>query len=194
MLDESIQLVGERAKLMTMEQAHVEALFEAGRFLDIWSYMPIKVETMQDMSKLVEQAIAAKRAGREFPFVVIDNLGGRIVGSTRFLDISEANRHVEIGWTWLTPDVWRTRINTECKYLLLKYCFEVLGLIRVQIKTDKRNSRSQEAIERIGGVKEGVLRKHRILSDGYVRDSVYYSVIDDEWPTVKLNLETMLRR
>jgi len=115
------------------------------------------------------------------------------VGSTRFLNISIQNRNLEIGSTWLSPTVWRTRINTECKYLLLKHCFETLGTIRVQLKTDSRNVRSQRSIERLGAVKEGVLRNHMIMPDGYLRDSVVYSIIDKEWVQVKNKLESMLR-
>jgi RimJ/RimL family protein N-acetyltransferase len=187
-----VELVGERARLVPMEAKHAEALFEAGRFPEIWAYMPMKVETAGDMERMVTEALAAKEKGTELPFVVEDQESGRVVGSTRFLDIQTAHRQLEIGWTWYTPDVWRTRINTECKYLLLSYCFEELALVRVQLKTDGRNKRSQRAIERIGGVKEGVLRRHRILPDGYIRDSVYYSVIAEEWPGVKQRLEAML--
>jgi RimJ/RimL family protein N-acetyltransferase len=126
------------------------------------------------------------------PFVIIDKESQKIVGSTRFYDISVPNKGLEIGSTWLTPAMWRTSVNTECKYLLLKHCFETIGTIRVQFKTDSRNIRSQRAIERLGAVKEGVLRNHMILPDDYVRDSVYYSIIDREWPVVKLRLERFI--
>jgi RimJ/RimL family protein N-acetyltransferase len=192
MIEVPVELAGERARLVPMEEKHAEALFEAGRFPEIWAYMPMKVETAGDMERMVTEALAAKEKGTELPFVVEDRETGRVVGSTRFLDIQTTHRQLEIGWTWYTPDVWRTRINTECKYLLLSYCFEELALVRVQLKTDGRNARSQRAIERIGGVKEGVLRRHRILPDGYIRDSVYYSVIAEEWPGVKQRLEAML--
>lgn len=187
-----VELVGERVKLVPMEESHIDGLFEAGRAPQIWTYMSMKVETIDDVKRLVAGAFSAKQAGVEMPFTIIDQESDKIVGSTRFLDISVPNRQLEIGWTWLTPSVWRTRINTECKYLLLKYCFETLGTIRVQLKTDGRNVRSQQAMERIGAVKEGILRKHRIMHDGYIRDSVYFSVIDDEWPCVKARLESML--
>ncbi len=100
---------------------------------------------------------------------------------------------MEIGWTWLARDAWRTPINTECKYLLLRHCFEDLGMVRVQVKTDARNVRAQRAIERLGALREGVLRRHRILPDGYIRNSVYYSILDAEWPAVKARLEGLLR-
>lgn len=189
-----VELVGDRAKLIPMAESHIEGLFGAGSDPQIWAYMPMRVETIEDMRRLVSGALSARATGAEFPFVIIDQESDNIVGSTRFLDISVPNRHLEIGWTWLVPTVWRTRINTECKYLLLKHCFETLRTIRVQLKTDGRNVRSQQAIERIGAVKEGVLRKHRVMPDGYIRDSVYFSVIDDEWSSVKERLESMLQR
>ncbi|MFD1674542.1 GNAT family N-acetyltransferase [Alicyclobacillus fodiniaquatilis] len=191
---EPVELIGKRAKLIPMDESHTADLFEAGWDRSIWTYMPDIAETMDDMRHLVSLALSARDKGTELPFVIVDQHSNKIVGSTRFLDISIPNRHLEVGWTWLSPSVWRTRINTECKYLLLRHGFEQLDMIRVQIKTDGRNVRSQQAIERIGGVKEGVLRKHRILHDGYVRDSVYYSVIAEEWPGVKSRLEKMLSR
>jgi len=144
------------------------------------------------MAGVGKAAIAQRRLKLEWPLVVVDRTTDTIVGSTRYLDIVPAHKAVEIGWTWLTPSVWRTSINTECKYLLLRHAFETAGAIRVCLKTDSRNLRSQAAIERIGGVREGVLRRHRILPDGYRRDSVYYSIIDEEWPAVKARLEAML--
>ncbi|KAB8126144.1 GNAT family N-acetyltransferase [Gracilibacillus oryzae] len=188
-----VVLVGDKVKIQPMEDCHAEELFEAGNNPAIWAYMPMKVQSMEDMKSLVNGALKAKEQGSEFPFVIIDKDSGKIAGSTRFLNISIPNRNLEIGWTWLSPAVWRTRINTESKYLLMKHCFETLGTIRVQLKTDSRNVRSQQAIERLGAVKEGVLRNHRVMPDGYLRDSVYYSVIDEEWGVVKDRLESMLR-
>lgn len=172
----------------------MQELFDAGNSHEIWAYMPMDVQAFDDMKRLVDRALQAREEGTEFPFVIVDQESEKIVGSTRFLDISIANRNLEIGWTWLSPTVWRTRINTECKYLLLKHCFETLGTIRVQLKTDGRNMRSQRAIERLGAVKEGVLRCNRIMYDGYVRDSVYYSVLDQEWKSVKDRLESILQQ
>ena len=125
-------------------------------------------------------------------FTIIDKETNRPVGSTRYMDITLPNRGLEIGWTWLTPSVWRTRMNTECKYLLLKHGFEELNLLRIQLKTDSRNLRSQRAMERLGAVREGVLRRHRLLSDGYQRDTVYYSILAEEWAGVKARLERSL--
>lgn len=187
-----VVLIGDRVKIQPMEDHHVQALFEAENHPDIWTYMPMKVQSIEDMKCLVNRALQARDQGSEFPFVIFDKLSGKIVGSTRFLNISIPNRNLEIGWTWLSPTVWRTRINTECKYLLLKHCFETLGAIRVQLKTDGRNIRSQQAIERLGAVKEGVLRNHVIMPDGYLRESVFYSVIGREWALVKDKLESLL--
>lgn len=189
-----LELIGKRVKLIPMGVHHVKELFEAGNYPDIWAYMPMKVQSIENMKCLVDGALQAREQGTEFPFVIYDKDSGKVVGSTRFLDISIPHRSLEIGWTWLSPTIWRTRINTECKYLLLKHCFETLGTIRVQLKTDGRNVRSQQAIERLGAVKEGVLRRHRIMYDGYVRDTVYYSVIDQEWTHVKDQLESMLQK
>lgn len=128
------------------------------------------------------------------PWATRSKADNRIIGSTRFADIQTSHRTLEIGWTWLTPAVQRTALNTECKYLLLRHAFESLGALRVQLKTDQRNETSQRAIERLGAVREGILRKHRIVRDNYQRDSVMYSITDDEWPAVKAGLEAKLSR
>jgi len=189
-----VELEGERVRLFPMEAGHIPELYEAGKDPAIWTYTTWKVRTPEDMRELVEAALRAREQGTEMPFVILDKESGRLVGSTRFLNIAAAHRQLEIGSTWLSPAVWRTRVNTECKYLLLRHCFETLGAVRVQLKTDSRNVRSQQAIERIGAVREGVLRRHMILPDGYIRDTVMYSITDLEWPRVKERLERMLQR
>jgi len=189
---EPVILEGDSVRLVPMKVGHAKALFEAGNFHEIWAYMPSRGGTLEEMTALVDEALRAAAAGVEAPFVIIERARSRIVGSTRLIEVSRADRGLEIGWTWLTPEVWRTRINTECKYLLLRHAFETVGAYRVQLKTDGRNERSQRAIERIGAVKEGILRRHRILPDGFVRDSVYYSILDTEWPAVKQRLEGLL--
>ncbi len=192
-MSQNVRLVGERVELIPMEPAHVDGLYAAGSNPEIWDYMPMRVASRDDMIRLVREALRARDEGRELPFVILDRATGRIVGSTRFLDITPAHRGIEIGWTWLAPGVWRTAVNTECKYVLLRHCFETLEMIRVTLKTDTRNVRSQRAIERLGAVREGVLRHHRIMPDGYLRDSVYYSILAEEWPAVKAPLEGVLR-
>lgn len=193
MMINPVELSGIRAKLIPMEIHHTEALFEAGNDPFIWTYMPEQIQSREDMEQLVKKALAGRERGTEFPFAIIDRETDKIVGSTRFLDISIPNRGLEIGWTWLSPEVWRTSVNTECKLLLLTYCFEQLKAIRVQLKTDERNTRSQNAIARIGATREGTLRNHRILPDGHYRHSVYFSILDSEWPAVKEKLTGYLR-
>ncbi|MED4254908.1 GNAT family protein [Priestia megaterium] len=188
----SVELVGTAVKLVPLGKMHEQGLYEAAKPKEIWEHLPVKVHSLSDMKRLIESALKAKREGRELPFAVFDVKSHAIVGSTRFLDISLPNKSVEIGWTWYHPSVWRSRVNTECKYLLLKYCFEELKLHRVQFKTDVRNNRSRKAIKRLGATQEGISRKHMVLPDGYVRDSVIFSIIDDEWPFVKKRLESFL--
>jgi N-acetyltransferase len=184
-----VELTGKKVKLIPLEPKHSEYLYEAGRYPDIWTFTQGRIESIDDSREYVFKALEQQNA---IPFVIIDQESQNIVGCTRFLDISIQNKGLEIGSTWLTPAMWRTSVNTACKYLLLKHCFETIGTIRVQFKTDSRNIRSQRAIERLGAVKEGVLRNHMILPNGYVRDSVYYSIIDKEWPEVKLQLERLM--
>ncbi|MQR89268.1 GNAT family N-acetyltransferase [Bacillus megaterium] len=186
------ELVGTAVKLVPLEKIHEQELYEAAKSKEIWEHLPVKVHSLSDMKRLIESALKAKQEGRELPFAVFDIESHAIVGSTRFLDISLPNKSVEIGWTWYHPSVWRTRVNTECKYLLLKYCFEELKFHRVQFKTDVRNNRSRKAIKRLGATEEGISRKHMVLPDGYVRDSVIFSIIDDEWRLVKKRLEGFL--
>ncbi|GAA0372487.1 GNAT family N-acetyltransferase [Bacillus horti] len=185
-------LIGEHIRIEPMVESHIEGLYEIAKHESIWKHLSKDIHSIEDMKALVGEALGNKAAGREFPFVIFSTDTNQIIGSTRFLDISQANRNLEIGWTWYTPSVWGTQANNECKYLLLKYCFETLKTIRVQLKTDHLNVRSQKAIERIGGVREGVLRNHVVRKDGTFRHSVYFSIIENEWPLVKSRLEHLL--
>lgn len=187
-----VHLVGKRAELVPLEVAHIPALYAAGNNPDIWHYLPMTVNTLDDMRDLVHAFLENQQKGRSLPFTIIDQESNQVVGSTRFHNISHDNWSIEIGKTWLSPTVWGTHLNTECKYLLMRHCFETLHTIRVQLKTDVRNIRSQRAIERIGGVREGVLRNHWIQPDGYKRSSVYYSILLEEWPERKKMLENMI--
>ena len=183
--------------MLPLHMDHADELWEAAQFPEIWAYMPIRLDIPPERETVeawIRESLRAQKTGAELPFAICDKETGRLIGSTRFLDISVPNRSLEIGWTWLTPAAWRSRINTECKYLLLSHCFEEINAIRVQFKTDSRNLRSQQAIERIGGVREGVLRHHRILPDGYLRDSVYFSILSEEWPAAKARLESWLAK
>ncbi len=190
-----VTLEGEAVRLEPLDSRHAADLFAAGRDEEIWRYMPRPAFCdAADVASWIAETLQAAANGSEIPFAIVDRASGRAAGSTRFLDIQRAHSSLEIGWTWLAKAHQRTRMNTECKYLLLRHAFEDLGAIRVQLKTDGRNLQSQRAIERLGAVREGTLRKQRRLWDGYVRDTVYFSVLDDEWPLVKQRLEEFLAR
>lgn len=186
------ELHNEQVILKPMEKSDINGILKVATFPEIWSYLSVTLETLEDVKKYVSTALDNMEKGIEYPFVIIDPVTNEIIGSTRFMDINERHNHLEIGSTWLTPSYWRTAINTNCKYLLLQYCFEILHLNRVQIKTDHENTRSQNAIERIGAKREGILRNHMIRKDGTVRDTVMYSVTNEEWLEVKKRLKHML--
>lgn len=186
-------LEGERVALLPMQNSHITSLTEAAADPNIWAYMTPLLRSA-DVEKFVHQALEEQKAGLSIPYSVYDKHTDTFVGSTRLFDISAQHRNLEIGHTWYNPQVWRTRVNTECKYLLLRHCFESLELLRVQLKTDLRNERSQAAIARLGAQKEGILRKHRVLHDGYIRDTVMFSILATEWPEVKQRLEGFLNK
>src|SRR3989338_6721795 len=186
-------LTGQVVRLEPLTAAHVPALAVAGADEDIWHYMLYgPVTTEAQMREWVQDLLARQAGGTDLPFAVIHLETGRAAGCTRYMDIQPQNRGLEIGGTWYGTAYQRTAVNTECKSLLLSHAFEELGCLRVQLKTDLRNERSQRAIERIGAQREGVLRDHMILPDGYIRSSVYYSVLRAEWPRVKARLEDAL--
>jgi RimJ/RimL family protein N-acetyltransferase len=190
-----VVLYGEHVRLEPLDHRHAAALLQEAGSDDIWRYMPVpRPATTADMIDLIDKAWRAAAEGAEIPFAVIRGDVDRAVGSTRFLEIRRPDRTLEIGWTWLGLSSQRTVVNTEAKYLLLSHAFDDLGALRVQLKTDGRNERSQRAIERLGAVKEGVLRKQRLMWDGVHRDTVYYSILADEWPAVKERLEGFLGR
>lgn len=190
---EPVVLTGRRIRLEPLSLAHVTDLTIAGQDENIWRYMLYgTVKTEQQMRAWVTDLLERQAQGTDLPFGVIMLKTGQAIGATRYLEIRPEHRGLEIGGTWYAVTYQRTAVNTEAKYLLLRHAFETLGCIRVQFKTDLRNERSQRALERIGGVREGILRKHMITPDGHLRDSVYYSIIDSEWPVVKQKLERML--
>jgi RimJ/RimL family protein N-acetyltransferase len=185
--NELFSIQGELVKLVPISMDHLEGLWEAAKPDQIWTYMATKVRTRAETEQMIETALSEREKGTAYTFTVLD-IKNKIVGSTRFMDISTFHNSAEIGWTWYHPSVWRTKVNTECKLLLLEHAFEKWNLTRVQLKTDSRNIRSQLAIDRLGAVREGTLRKDRRLSDGYVRDTVYFSILRDEWEEVKKGL------
>ena len=185
-------LRGRHVTLEPLDERHAPGLFDAMRDEEVCRYLawPPPADPRRDPRP------HPRRAGADGPRPVCRLRSGLerdrpTIGSTRFLDIRPKDRQVEIGSTFLARAYWRTPANTEAKYLLLRHCFESLGCVRVALKTDGRNTRSQTAIERLGAVREGVLRKHMNVR-GYQRDTVYYSILEDEWPAVKARLEARL--
>jgi len=186
-------LAGKHVRLVPMEEAHIPGLFRAGADPEVWKFVPFRVRTEEDMRTYVRQALADRDKGEAYPFATLTG-EGRIIGSTRFYTLAPAHKNLEIGYTWLDPAHWRTAANTEAKSLMLAFAFETLGCQRVALRTDMLNLRSQRAMERFGAAREGVFRKHMILPDGRIRDTVYYSVTDAEWPKAKAFFAAALAR
>lgn len=188
-----VTLVGKRVRLEPLGLHHAPSLAKYGTDIRIWQYMVFKpIHNLDEMRAWIEELLKRQERGTDLPFAVIDLQSGEAIGATRYLDIRPEHRSLEIGGTWYAIPFQGTGVNVDAKYVLLQHAFEHLGCIRVQLKTDVRNLRSQRAIEKIGAVKEGVLRNHMILPDGTIRDSVIYSIIDSEWPRVKSMLEARL--
>lgn len=187
-----VTLTGKVVRLEPLSKTHVPGLTAAGAGDgSIWKHMLYgDIQTEEDMLGWVRDILVRP----DLPFAVVHLASGKVAGATRYLNITPEHRGLEIGGTWYGAEFRRTAVNTECKYLLLTYAFETLGCIRVQLKTDSRNNRSQNAIERIGARREGVLRNHMILPSGDYRDSVFYSILDSEWQKVKKLLEEKLLR
>ena len=187
-------LQGTHVRLVPPNSKYVDDLVAAAQPNEIWDFIATSPgQTREEMLAWMNEAINETQTGSRIWFIIVRKSDNRAIGATSYMDIHRRDRGLEIGGTWLTPEVWRTPINTECKYLLLRHAFENLGCLRVQLKTDGRNVRSQKAIERLGAVKEGVLRKHMITRTGYIRDTVMYSIIDTEWQMVKARLEGFLK-
>ena len=186
-------LEGRFVRLEPLSEAHVKGLAAIGLDATIWQHMPYgNMRNEADIRHWVGDLLERASRGTDAPFAVIHLASGRVAGATRYMDIRPSDRGLEIGGTWYGAEFQRTAVNTECKYLLLRNAFEEMKCIRVQFKTDGRNVRSQRAIERIGAVREGLLRNHMILPDGTIRHSAYYSILDSEWPAVKILLESKL--
>ena len=191
---EPVVLEGHAVRLEPLTEAHVDALAEVGLDPELYRWTSSVIRTREEMREYVRSALADRARGSALPFATVSRREGRVVGSTRFANIDLANRRVEIGWTWIAAPWQRSAVNTEAKYLMLRHAFETLGCIRVELKTDVLNERSRAAIRRIGAKEEGILRRHMIVAGGRVRDSVYYSVLDSEWPEVKARLEAHMAR
>ncbi|SHE33215.1 Protein N-acetyltransferase, RimJ/RimL family [Seinonella peptonophila] len=180
-------LQNDRIQLVPMQEKHAIDLFKISDKA-IWKFMLQQMETLKDMQTWVKQAIQMRKEHHALPFAVIHKENQHIIGATRLYEFNFIQKSCELGATWYQKNYQRTFVNTDCKLLLLQYCFETLGMIRVQLKTDERNLPSQKAIERLGAKKEGLLRNERILENGYIRNAYIYSIIQSEWSQVKENL------
>src|SRR2546421_5179181 len=187
-----VTLRGRWLTLEAIDERHAPGIFEVMRDDEVCRYLawdPPK--SLDETLALVREAKDAMARGQAIVYAQVWNATGRAIGSTRLLDVRPADRQVEIGATFLARAYWRTPANTESKYLFLNHCFESLGCVRVALKTDGRNVRSQEAIARLGAVREGTLRKHMNVR-GYQRDTVYFSILAEEWPAVRGRLQARL--
>lgn len=189
---EPIVLRGEHVRLEPMSLGHVDGLAAVGLEPSIWEFMVDRIIDRDGMWLFVEKALADQAQGRSLPFVTRLAATDEIVGTSRFGNISTADRRVEIGWTWIAPEWQRSAVNTEAKLLMLTHAFEVWKCIRVEFKTDALNQRSRTAIRRLGAIEEGTLRQHMITDTGRFRDSVYFSILDNEWPQIRSDLRRKL--
>jgi len=186
------RLAGRIVALEPLAASHAEGLLEVALHPDIWQRTIDRLSTPEDLRAWLDVALEEQRTGRSIPFATVERATGRVIGSTRFGHLDPRNRHVEIGWTWIAPAWQRTAVNTEAKYLMLCHAFEQWGCHRVELKTDALNAQSRRAIERLGAVQEGVLRRYQQTQGGRMRDTVIYSILDQEWPGVRSALERRL--
>ena len=186
-------LEGRHVRLEPLAMQHAAGHAGIGLDEDLWKWIPTPVRTADEMSRYVQTALNEQKSGSALPFVLMEKASGRIIGSTRYANIERVHHRVEIGWTWVARHWQRTPVNTEAKYLLLRHAFETLQCIRVELKTDSLNERSRAAILRIGAREEGTFRNHMITASGRIRHTVYFSILDSEWPEVKAQVERKLR-
>jgi N-acetyltransferase len=191
---EPVTLEGAHVRLEPLAESHFQGLSEVALDPDLWRLIPITIRTPEELKASIDAMLAAQAAGTTLPFVTIERSSQRVIGATRFMNIDFANRRLEIGGTWIAKSWQRTAINTEAKYLMLRHAFETLGCVRVELKTDALNGKSRNAILRIGAKEEGTLRRHTLTWTGRMRDTVYFSILDSEWPEVKAGLEAKLTR
>ena len=191
---DKIALEGEKVKLVPLENSHKEELLKAASDGKLWELWFTSVPSSKNIDNYIDHALRQKQKGIEFPFVVIDKKSGELIGSTRYYNIQPEHRRLEIGYTWYAKKNQRTGINTESKILLLEHAFENLHCIAVQFMTNWHNLHSRAAIERLGAKQDGVLRNHRLNTDGSYRDSVVFSITDQEWSGVKKSLEYEIKK
>lgn len=185
-------LTGKTVSLQPLEHSHFDELIALAGDNRIWQHYIFDASRKEVFRKSLDDALLAREKRTQYPWVIVHKPTGKLIGSTRLMDIVPEHRKLEIGWTWLIPDFWGTGINEACKLLLLTFCFEALKTARVLLKTDENNVRSRNAIEKIGGKFEGILRNDMIRENGTHRNSAYYSIIDTEWTEIKKQLEKML--
>jgi N-acetyltransferase len=189
-----ITLEGSVVRLEPLRREHAAEMWEIAKDHadEIFQWIPYRMKSFEDIQAAVDKALTEQDRGESVPFATLECKSGKVIGSTRFMNIDRANRRVEIGSTWIAPAWQRTAMNTEAKYLMLRHAFEAWKCFRVELKTDALNQKSRNAILRIGAKEEGTLRRHVITWTGRVRDSVYFSILDSEWPEVKKSLEAKL--
>jgi len=187
-----VTLEGAYVRLEPLARVHLAGLAEVGLDQELWRWIPTPVRTQEEMAAYIEAALGEQERGESLPFAIAEKTTGRAIGSTRYGNIDRTHHRVEIGWTWVAREWQRTAMNTEAKYLLLRHAFETLGCMRVELKTDSLNARSRAAILRIGAREEGIFRNHMITASGRLRHTVYFSIIDSEWPAAKARLEAIL--
>ena len=190
-----LSLEGSVVRLEPISRDHDRLFWDVAKndLDDIFRWIPYPMKTQDDFRRLIDKAFEEQEQGKSVVFATVERSSGQTIGSTRFMNIDRVNRRVEIGSTWIAPAWQRTAVNTEAKYLMLRHAFEVWGCIRVELKTDALNERSRNAILRIGAQEEGTLRRHLVTWTGRVRDTVYFSVLHNEWPEVKFRLEKKFR-
>jgi RimJ/RimL family protein N-acetyltransferase len=188
---EPVTLQGPHARLEPLSQDHHDGLTEAVQDGELWKLWYTFVPKPEDMRKEIDRRLGLQKAGSMLPWTVFD-AGGRIAGMTTYMNVDAANRRVEIGSTWYARRVQRSALNTQCKLLLLTHAFEKLDCIAVEFRTHFFNHQSRRGIERLGAKQDGILRNHQIASNGTLRDTVVYSIIASEWPTVKAHLDYQL--
>ena len=187
-------LEGAHVSLVPLTMEHSPALLPVALHEELWRWTVSQIRSAADLDRYIATALREQQLGTALPFATVRRGTGAPIGSTRFGNYDPENRRVEIGWTWIAPEFQRTAANTEAKLLMLRHAFEELQCIRVELKTDALNEKSRSAIERLGAVQEGIFRKHMITSSGRLRDTVYYSILAEEWPGVRLRLEARLVR
>lgn len=187
-----VVLEGRHVRLEPLREDHLAGLAAVGLDPELWRWIPTPVRNVEEMAAYIATALREQEQGVSLSFALVECQTRRPIGSTRYGNIDRTHHRVEIGWTWVARERQRTAINTEAKYLLLRHAFETLGCIRVELKTDSLNERSRAAILRIGAREEGTFRNHMITASGRIRHTVYFSIVDSEWPSVKARLETRL--